>query len=105
MNKKVLRVAEAVAYAAAGFAIALFTRNIAYAQSASGVLDPIKQWVIEIVDNDFWALLPAVYTLWHAAMFAKTWQMPMVLKAVGGAFAAMLWVGRWEFMGRFGAHH
>lgn len=95
---------EALVYAAAGFVIAVGATNMAHAQSLDFLKD-IRDFIVEIVDNSIWAILPGVYALVQLVLFAKTFQMPLLFKAVGGAAAAAIVIARWTILGRWGIQH
>lgn len=104
MKKQLVDGAEAFAMAATGFAVTVLAKNVASAQSLD-FLQPIKDFIYTVVDDNLWALLPGAYALYHLGLFAKTFQMPMILKGVGGAAAAGIWVSRWDILGKFGVTH
>lgn len=103
-KSKILGVTQATAFAVAGFAIGVGITNTAHAQSLDFLKD-IYDFIIGIVDSPLWALLPAVYGIVHLVLFAKTFQLPLLLRAIGGAAAAAIVVARWAIMTKWGVQH
>jgi hypothetical protein len=99
-NQLVKRV-EPVLYALCGFAIAVLISNVAQAQSFT-FLDKIRDFLVGVLDHAIWPVLAGIYGLWHLGLFAKTFQLPILLKGIGGAAAVAIWVERRDILSGLG---
>lgn len=94
---------EAAVLAVAGFVVSVLAANVASAQGME-FLTGIKSWIRAAFDDNIWALIPGIWGIFHLGLFCKTWQVPSLCKAIGGGFAAAIWVNRYSVLTTWGVN-